>query len=98
MTDPPTVENNQLEMTKQKKADICVTFMRTDSTNIALMKCIIKARRNSPAVLDSYLCHKACGCIAECFQHGRGLRVEQRHPVGHLVVDFILYVQLWVQK
>lgn len=42
----------------------------------------------------SHLCHKVCGCVAECFQHGCGFCVEQRHPVGHLVVDFILNVQL----
>lgn len=45
-----------------------------------------------------HLCHKVCGCVAECFQHGCGLSVEQRHPVGHLIVDFILNVQLQVQK
>ena len=42
----------------------------------------------------SHLCHKVCGCVAECFQHGRGLGVEQGHPVGHLVVDLALNVQL----
>lgn len=43
----------------------------------------------------THLCHKVCGCVAERFEHWRGLGVEQRHPVGHLVVHFILYVQLW---
>lgn len=42
----------------------------------------------------SHLCHKVCGCVAECFKHGRGFGVEQRHPVGHLIVDFVLNVQL----
>ncbi len=58
------------------------------------------AERACPAVTTalrwkrSHLCHKVCGCIAQCLQHGCGFRVEQRHPVGHLVVDFILNVQL----
>lgn len=42
----------------------------------------------------SHLRHKVRSCIAEGFQHWRGLGVEQRHPISHLVVDFILYVQL----
>lgn len=46
----------------------------------------------------SHLCHKVCGCVAERFQHGCGLGVEQRHPVGHLVVYFTLNIQLSVQK
>lgn len=45
-----------------------------------------------------HLHHKVCGCFAERFHHGHGLRVEQRHPVGHLVVDFVLNFQLTVQK
>lgn len=45
----------------------------------------------------SHHCHKVCGRRAECFQHGCGLGVEQRHPVGHLVVHFALNVQLWEQ-
>lgn len=47
-----------------------------------------------PEPLCSHLSDKLCGGIAECLQHGRGLSVEQRHLVSHLIVDFILNVQL----
>lgn len=45
-----------------------------------------------------HLHHKVCGCFAERFHHGHGFCVEQRHPVGHLVVDFVLNFQLTVKK
>lgn len=34
------------------------------------------------------------GGVTQGLQHGSGLSVEQGHPIGHLVVDFILRLQL----
>lgn len=45
-----------------------------------------------------YLHHKVGGGFAECLHHGHGLSVEQRHPVGHLVVDLVLNLQLREQR
>lgn len=49
---------------------------------------------NNNSQRHTHLCHKVCGCVAQSFKHGRGLGVEQRHPIGHLVVDLTLDVQL----
>lgn len=42
----------------------------------------------------TYLRNKLGGGVAQGLQHWRGLGVEQGHPIGHLVVDFVLCLQL----
>lgn len=42
----------------------------------------------------TYLRNKLSGGVAQGLQHWRGLGVEQGHPIGHLVVDFVLRLQL----
>jgi len=41
-----------------------------------------------------YLGHELGGGVAQRLQHRRGLGVEQGHPIGHLVVDLVLRLQL----
>lgn len=68
----------------------CLQHDLTDAGHGAEAICRVLQRKSF------VLRHKVCRSGAQRLQHGRGLSVEQRHPVGHLVVDFIFYVQIHV--
>lgn len=55
---------------------------------------IIFLTRSSERKGRSHLGYEVCGSCTESLQHGRGFGVEQRHSIGHLVVDLVLNVQL----
>lgn len=42
----------------------------------------------------AYLRNELGGGVTQGLQHGSGLGVEQGHPIGHLVVDLVLRLQL----
>ncbi len=38
----------------------------------------------------NYLRHKFSRGIAQSFQHGCGFGIEERHPIGHFIIHFVL--------